>query len=206
MTFGPSRLRPSFVWSGIFGARPVIIQDPLLEECNLGNAESTTSQETQSLCHTIVVVRDPHQRARHMKRNPAPFPTALETFVALFNEEAFWESHEVLEGPWRETGSDFYHGMILYASAFVHVQRGNSHGIAAQLAKAERCLREFRPFYLGIDVKALLSHARQFRKAVQEKPDITGERWKDMISFPTIQLRAEHLLGDEREIAGSNPP
>ena len=31
--------------------------------------------------------------------------------VELFNQEAFWESHEVLEGPWRETGSDFYHGV-----------------------------------------------------------------------------------------------
>ena len=69
--------------------------------------------------------------------------------MELFNQEAFWESHEVLEGPWRETGSDFYHGLILYASAFVHVQRGNPHGIGAQLVKAERFLQEFRPAYLG---------------------------------------------------------
>ena len=131
---------------------------------------------------------------------PAPFPTALEAFVELFNQEAFWESHEVLEGAWRETGSDFYHGLILYASAFVHVQRGNPHGIGAQLMKAERFLKEFCPVYLGIDVGPLLSHARLCRKVVRENPDAPGDRWKEVIRFPKIRLRAEHLLGDEPEL------
>jgi len=107
----------------------------------------------------------------------------------------------VLEGPWRETGSDFYHGLILYASAFVHVQRGNPHGIRAQLAKAERFLREFRPAYLGVDVGPLLSHARVCRKLMGEHPDAPGDRWKEVIPFPKIRLRAEHLRGDEPELA-----
>ncbi len=136
-----------------------------------------------------------------MSSHPTPFPTALEAFVELFNQEAFWESHEVLEGPWRETGSDFYHGLILYASAFVHVQRGNPHGIHAQLAKAERFLREFRPAYLGVDVGPLLSHARVCRKLMDEHPDTPGDRWKEVIPFPKIRLRAEHLRGDEPELA-----
>jgi len=131
---------------------------------------------------------------------PASFPSALEAFVELFNQKAFWESHEVLEGAWRETGSDFYHGLILYASAFVHVQRGNPHGIEAQLVKAERFLQEFRPAYLGIDVGSLLSHARVCRKVVRENPDASGDRWKEVIRFPKIRLRAEHLLGDEPEL------
>ena len=41
----------------------------------------------------------------HVSSRPAPFPSALEAFVELFNQEAFWESHEVLEGPWRENGA-----------------------------------------------------------------------------------------------------
>ncbi len=136
-----------------------------------------------------------------MSAHPTLFPTALEAFVELFNQEAFWESHEVLEGPWRETGSDFYHGLILYASAFVHVQRANPHGIRAQLAKAERFLREFRPAYLGVDVGPLLSHARVCRKLMDEHPDTPGDRWKEVIPFPKIRLRAEHLRGDEPELA-----
>ncbi len=135
-----------------------------------------------------------------MSSRPTPVPTPHEAFVELFNQEAFWESHEVLEGPWRETGSDFYHGLILYASAFVHVQRGNPHGIAAQLVKAERFLQEFRPAYLGIDVAPLLSHAGVCRKVVLENPDAPRDRWKEVIRFPKIRLRAEHLMGDEPEL------
>lgn len=135
-----------------------------------------------------------------MSARPAPFPTALEAFVELFNEEAFWESHEVLEGPWRKNGSDFYHGLILYASAFVHVQRGNPHGIAAQLAKAERALQEFRPTYLGIDVAALLSHARVCRRLVQENVDATSGQWSENIHAPKIRLRDDNFSGSEPEL------
>ena len=42
-------------------------------------------------------------------------PQALHRFLELFNAREYWESHEVLEGPWREGGSDFYQGLILYA-------------------------------------------------------------------------------------------
>src|ERR671939_306875 len=93
-------------------------------------------------------------------------PDALLDFVALFNRGAYWESHELLEGHWRESRSQFYHALILYASAFVHVQRGNPHGIVAQLEKAERCLAPYRPVYLGLDVTELLSHAARCRAIV----------------------------------------
>jgi predicted metal-dependent hydrolase len=83
-------------------------------------------------------------------------PPALEDFVDLFNKGAYWESHEVLEPEWRRTRSSFYHGLILYASAWVHQERGNPHGIQAQLAKARPLLEHHVPGYLGIDVAALL--------------------------------------------------
>ena len=135
-----------------------------------------------------------------MSSRPAPFPTALEAFVELFNEEAFWESHEVLEGPWRENGSDFYHGLILYASAFVHVQRGNVHGILAQLKKAERYLQAYRPAYLGIDLEPLFLHSMVCQKAIREGPQVPATQWQEVIRFPRIQLQAEHFRGDEPEL------
>jgi uncharacterized protein len=125
------------------------------------------------------------------------FPRALEQFVARFNAGAFWESHEVLEGPWREGRSPFYHGLILCASAFVHAQRGNRHGVRAQLAKAERRLRGFRPAYLGLDVDALLAAAAAVADAV--------ERGKP-VAFPRLELRPAHRRGDEPEAAPLEPP
>jgi predicted metal-dependent hydrolase len=88
-------------------------------------------------------------------------PSGLEDFVDLFNKGAFWEAHEALEPEWRRTRSDFYHGLILYASAWVHHDRGNPHGIQAQLAKATPLLREHMPGYLGIDVSGILEQGRE---------------------------------------------
>jgi hypothetical protein len=86
-------------------------------------------------------------------------PDALCEFAALFNRGEFWESHEVLETPWRQARSGFLQGLILVASAWVHVRRGNPRGILAQLRKAERRLSPYRPAYQGVDVDALLAHA-----------------------------------------------
>lgn len=91
--------------------------------------------------------------------NPA-LPPALEDFVDLFNKGAFWEAHEALEPDWKRTRSEFYHGLILYASAWVHHDRGNPHGIQAQLNKAAPLLQEHLPGYLGIDVSGILEQGR----------------------------------------------
>src|SRR5690606_41977082 len=84
-----------------------------------------------------------------------PFPGAYLRFIQLFNAGKYWESHEVLESPWRENRSRFYRGIIIYASAFVHAQRGNPRGVRKQLLKARRYLEAYRPHYLGIDVDRL---------------------------------------------------
>jgi len=129
-------------------------------------------------------------------RSP-PFPPALETFADLFNREAFWESHEVLEAPWRDGRSPFYHGLILVASAFVHAQRHNLHGVRVQVAKAEQRLHDCRPAYLGVDVDALLAAAATVRDAVHAGLDPV---------FPRLVLRADLRRGDEREGLPLEPP
>jgi predicted metal-dependent hydrolase len=52
-------------------------------------------------------------------------PDALWEFAALFNRDEFWESHAVVEAPGRQARSDFLQGLILVASASVHVRRGH---------------------------------------------------------------------------------
>jgi uncharacterized protein len=60
---------------------------------------------------------------------PPPRIGKLETLregVQLFNEERFWESHEVLEQIWRDSRGgerDAIQGLILTAAAFVHYQK-----------------------------------------------------------------------------------
>ena len=132
-------------------------------------------------------------------------PQALHRFLELFNREEYWESHEVLEGPWRDEGSDFYQGLILYASAFVHAQRGNPRGVGAQLVKTERKLGGYRPCYLGIDVNAVLAHSARCRELVElrrdeEDPSSDPSSWLEVVDVPRLELHSRFVRGDEPEL------
>jgi len=105
----------------------------------------------------------------------------------------------MLEGPWREGRSEFYHGLILYASAFVHVQRNNAHGIQAQCRKAERVLAPYEPHYLGIDVEAVRREARRLRRRMDHEGGGSGP-WKERIALPRLKLDVEKVRGDEPEL------
>ena len=59
--------------------------------------------------------------------------------LELFNEERFWESHEVLEQIWQRskgTERDALQGLILTAAAFVHYQKDESSICISVLARA----------------------------------------------------------------------
>lgn len=130
-------------------------------------------------------------------------PSALREFVARVNRGEYWESHEVLEGPWRESRSDFLQGLILYASAFVHAKRGNRHGIRAQLAKARKKLASYPSAYLGLDVDGIRAHMTRCRDVVEAHPEADPDAWPDLIPFPSLELDSSRVRGDEPE--GSTP-
>jgi len=126
-------------------------------------------------------------------------PQALHRFLELFNAREYWESHEVLEGPWRDGGSDFYQGLILYASAFVHAQRGNPRGVGAQLVKTERKLAGYRPCYLGVDVDAVFAHAARCREVVAGRRDDDPHSLLEVVDVPRLELDTRFVRGDEPE-------
>ena len=132
---------------------------------------------------------------------PADVDPAFAAFLDRFNAGDFWESHEALEAAWRRSGSDFYHALILFASAFVHVQRGNRHGIAAQLGKAEPLLEKRRPHYLGIDVDSLLAHSAICRHLVAENREAPDHAWPVLIPSPRIPFETRLVRGDEPELS-----
>ena len=64
---------------------------------------------------------------------------ALIEGINLFNEERFWESHEVLEGVWlvsEGSEKEALHSLILTAAAFVHYQKGESDICLSVLERA----------------------------------------------------------------------
>ncbi|HEX6970836.1 MAG TPA: DUF309 domain-containing protein [Limnochordia bacterium] len=141
-------------------------------------------------------------RARTDGRNAAAMPAALLEFIERFNRGEYWESHEVLEAPWRIHRSDFYQGLILLASAYVHAQRGNAAGIAKQMAKAHRRLAPYRPHYLGIDVDELLCIAERAMQLAAHTTPGTSQ------AVPSVRLtiRPELVRGDEEELSWAGTP
>lgn len=132
-----------------------------------------------------------------------PYPPGYLRFIRLFNEERFWDAHEVLEGPWRENRSPFYKGIIIYASAFVHVQRGNPAGVRKQMAKVLRYLPPYQPSYMGLNVAAMLAYARTCQERVTgREPSFVGKPTllQRLIPFPKLELAAGHRRGDEPEL------
>ena len=136
-------------------------------------------------------------------QTPSDIDPAFARFLELFNRGEFWESHEALEEAWRERGSEFYHALILYASAFVHVNRGNRHGIAAQLGKAQPLLESRRPHYLGLSVDELLEHAAVCRHIVAENREAPEEAWDVLIPTPRLAFDPERVRGDEPELGSA---
>ena len=133
-------------------------------------------------------------------RKPPVWPPALVAFVRLFNERRYWHAHEALEEAWRENKSRFYQGLIIYASAFVHAQRGNPRGVVLQLQKVPRYLQGYPPAYLGLDVEGILRHAGELIDAVQQAGMPEGEALGRLVTWPTLQLDAGRRRGDEAEL------
>jgi len=122
-------------------------------------------------------------------------PEPLAHFLELYTARRFWASHEALEEEWFRTSSNFYQGLILYASAWVHWERKNAHGLRAQSIKALQRLDGYPSAYLGIDVDALRAHCIDLRDTVWPGFDA----WRD-VSPMLLNFSPDRVLGTEAEL------
>jgi predicted metal-dependent hydrolase len=82
--------------------------------------------------------------------------------IALFNNAAFFECHEVLEEAWTpERGPRrlFLQSLIHVAVGLYHHQRGNPVGACRQLRKALRKLSPYLPAWEGVQTERLYRDA-----------------------------------------------
>lgn len=116
------------------------------------------------------------------------YPEGYYRYFALFNQAEFWEAHEALEDVWRETENDlFLRGLIVFAAAFVHVQRDNPSGCRKVLDKCIAWLTPYAPRHWDLDVGRVLEHAAFCRQRLDQLPP--GARLSDHLPF--IQLHLE---------------
>jgi hypothetical protein len=97
-------------------------------------------------------------------------------FFQCWNEQRYYEAHDVLEQLWLKTKSrdaDYFKGLIQAAGAFVHLQKRFEHPSHAKHSRrlppavrlfrlAERNLSSFTPCRHGLDVAALCQLLRTY--------------------------------------------
>lgn len=86
--------------------------------------------------------------------------------IAYFNDERFWEAHEVLEGVWKrshEGEREMVQGLILVAAAFVHYQKNENRICLSIMGRALAKLSAMEGEYFGIDVSALRRRVSEIR-------------------------------------------
>jgi uncharacterized protein len=109
--------------------------------------------------HSLVFSRDLNEAPHHLSEEES-FSVAR----GYFNDERYWECHEVLEGVWRlKEGEEkrFLQAIILVCAAFVHHQKGEAAVAFSVLERASRQLEFQAQVYHGIDVGLLQSNVRQ---------------------------------------------
>jgi uncharacterized protein len=88
--------------------------------------------------------------------------------VDKFNEEDYFECHEILEDIWFDThddSKDFYQGLLHIAVGLYHLtKKNNPNGFALQFEKAVIRLSSYPANYNGIDAAKLLKEVEVINK------------------------------------------
>jgi len=99
-------------------------------------------------------------------------------FFECFNQQLFYEAHEVLEKIWlpQRNGPDgrFYKGLIQLAGAFVHLQKNRTMPAASLFRLAESNLRPFQPKHHDLDIKGTLKIIQEWLDYLESGPFLTN--------------------------------
>lgn len=102
-----------------------------------------------------------------------------------FNNQRFFEAHEVLEDLWheyREMDRTFIQGLIQIAAAFYHLQSLNLKAAVSQFTKGNEKLTHFLPLYKGVSVVKLLEDVGKNLQRIREATNLKI----DTITYPKI--------------------
>jgi hypothetical protein len=125
------------------------------------------------------LVRDNHQKIAALvdRFMGGAFDARYLGYFECFNQQLYFEAHEVLEHLWLEERGRplelFYKGLIQLAGAFVHLQKSRRAPAVALFNLARRNLEQYPSYCEGLDLKAVLDTINRY---VQElsNPAISG--------------------------------
>lgn len=96
---------------------------------------------------------------------------AIKLGLDLFNEERYWESHEILEEIWRPVRGvekEILHALILLAASLVHLQRDETSVSLSIMKRARTILFGMQGNYSGIELDEL--NATLTQMVTENKP------------------------------------
>ncbi|MDX1952976.1 MAG: DUF309 domain-containing protein [Verrucomicrobiota bacterium] len=100
------------------------------------------------------------------------FDPHYDAFFACFNQQLFFEAHEVLEALWlkerKQPDDFFYKGLIQLAGAFVHLQKNRLKPACALFQLAQKNLELFVPEHHQLDLVATLALIHAWKSAVEQ--------------------------------------
>ena len=122
-------------------------------------------------------------------------------FFRCWNEQRYYEAHDVLEQLWLKTKSpdaDYFKGLIQAAGAFVHLQKRFEHPLHAKHSKrlppavrlfrlAQKNLANFAPWHHALDVAALCKLLSRYAGEIVAS-DYTINPWSPETA-PKLRLR-----------------
>lgn len=93
-------------------------------------------------------------------------------FFACFNAGLYFEAHDVLEELWLAEGKAgsnhaFYKGLIQWAGAFVHLQKGRLRPAVALFDLAATNLRRYPSPHQRLDLAQALEEIRSWRQSIE---------------------------------------
>lgn len=103
------------------------------------------------------------------------WPAQFVEGIRLFNEEDFFECHDVLEELWSETLGEekkFLQGMIQASVALFHFGNENLGGARKLYESARKNLEPYRPWTMGIDLEKFLADFRHCFQELLEATDV----------------------------------
>jgi predicted metal-dependent hydrolase len=94
-------------------------------------------------------------------------------YIECFNQQLYFEAHEVLEGLWlpQRSGPDgaFYKGLIQLAGAFVHLQKNRFGPAASLLRLAQENLKAYPQVHHSLKLTTVLEMIEQWREKLESK-------------------------------------
>lgn len=137
-------------------------EGPLMIEGSLGERDDVANRVRATMEPLVrAVFPFPPRGARSGGDLPPPseLPLGVRKGIQLFNQQQFYEQHEVIEHEWHAERSDvrrLYQGLLQVGVGFHHALNGNYKGALALLTDGTDKVAQFTPQALGIDTSRLL--------------------------------------------------